>query len=209
MTSLFPQLTQPHSANLLTNDGAAFYYGKIFTNEESKKYLYDLTDNMDWKHDELIIFGKKIITKRKVAWYGSAPFSYTYSHTTKFANPWTEPLILIKSKIEKQLNRKFNSCLLNFYHDGNEGMSWHSDDETSLEQFGCIASVSFGAERRFDFRNIHNKNKISIVLENGSLMTMEGECQKNWQHSLPKSKKVTQPRINLTFRKFIGHLSNK
>jgi alkylated DNA repair dioxygenase AlkB len=109
---------------------------------------------------------------------------------------------LLRRKVEEHVGIKFNSCLLNLYHNGNEGMGWHSDDEESLGKNNTIASLSFGAERKFSFKHKHKQTKqtISLVLEHGSLLIMKDATQSNWLHSLPKSKNITQPRINLTFR---------
>ena len=126
---------------------------------------------------------------------------YIYSNTEKKALPWTSELTKLKHVAENLSNTKFNSCLLNLYHDGNEGMGWHSDDEKSIEEHSTISSVSFGADRKFSFKHKQSKEIISILLEHGSLLLMKGQTQKNWLHSLPKSKNITLPRINLTFRR--------
>jgi alkylated DNA repair dioxygenase AlkB len=142
------------------------------------------------------------VTKRKTAWYGDSNYVYNYSNTEKKALPWTSELAKLKQVVEILLNIKFNSCLMNLYHDGNEGMGWHSDDEKSIEEDSTIASVSFGAERKFSFKHKQSKKIISILLEHGSLLLMKEGTQKNWLHSLPKSTKITLPRINLTFRRW-------
>ena len=151
---------------------------------------------------------KLIITKRKVSWYGDQGFLYTYSNTTKQALPWTNELLEIKSRIEIITTSTFNSCLLNLYHDGNEGMTWHSDDEKSLGKNAVIASVSFGAERKLSFKHKSSKQTISLKLENGSLLLMKGRTQSNWLHSLPPSSKIIHPRINLTFRTIVDQSFN-
>ena len=141
-----------------------------------------------------------IITKRKVAWYGDKPFKYTYSKTTKSALPWTKELLELKEIIENQIGEKFNSCLLNLYHNGDEGMAWHSDGEKDLKKNGAVGSLSFGAERKFSFKHKKTKQTVSVYLEKGSLLVMKGTTQINWLHRLPPTKKVKNPRINLTFR---------
>ena len=191
------------SNNILNKDGTVNYYGKILSSEEAKQYSGLLMQNIQWEKDELIIFGKHITTKRKVAWYGDSDYMYTYSSTTKRALAWTKELSELKQIVEEYAEIKFNSCLLNLYHDGNEGMGWHSDDEKSIEKNSTIASLSFGAERKFSFKHKQTKQTISLVLEHGSLLVMKDATQMNWLHSLPKSEKVTGPRINLTFRKMI------
>jgi len=189
--------------NILPFDGETYYYGNVLSHEESLQYFEKLYRDIAWKQDELIIFGKKIITKRKVAWYGDQLFEYTYSNSTKKALPWSHDLLQLKKVVETRTNELYNSCLLNLYHNGNEGMSWHSDDEAMLVENGSIASLSLGVDRRFAFKHKESKEKVVLILENGSLLEMKGTTQKFWRHALPKSSKVTAARINLTFRKII------
>ncbi|MBK0382626.1 alpha-ketoglutarate-dependent dioxygenase AlkB [Pedobacter sp. SD-b] len=196
---LFEQ-TLDKSKNLLPYQGTVNYYGKIMGKAQAEGYLNKLLETIDWKNDEAIIFGKKIITKRKVAWYGEKPFGYTYSKTTKYALPWTNELLELKLLIEKESGETFNSCLLNLYHTGEEGMAWHSDAETDLKKDAAIASMSFGAERKFVFKNKETKHKVALILENGSLLIMKGTTQTYWLHRLPSTKTNLRLRVNLTFR---------
>ena len=189
---------------VITNDGKVAYMGPFLEAFAANRMLDDLLQTVPWEQDELTIFGRKIITQRKTAWYGDLPYAYTYSHATKVALPWTPALQTIKEKVELISGESYNSCLLNLYHDGNEGMGWHSDDEDTIARDSAIASVSFGAARRFDFRHKKTGEKVQVMLENGSLLVMKGETQRFWQHSLPKSKRITAPRVNLTFRRMIG-----
>lgn len=191
------------TANLLPYDGESYYYGKIMSVTDAQYYLQKLLDDIAWKNDEAVIFGRHIITKRKVAWYGDSDYSYTYSNITKQALEWTPELLALKQLTEQRTGTAFNSCLLNLYHDGNEGMAWHSDDEKSLGKNTSIASLSFGAERKFAFKHRESKHTLSLMLESGSLLLMKGATQSNWLHQLPKTTKVTSPRINLTFRTMI------
>lgn len=186
--------------NLLPMDGTVLYYGKVVNEERAKTYYETLLNTIEWKNDEAIIYGKHYITKRKVAWYGDKKFSYTYSNTTKLALPWTHELLELKTVSEKITGATYNSCLLNLYHSGDEGMAWHSDDEKALDKNASIASWSFGAERKFSFKHKQKGQTISVVLENGSLLEMKGETQTNWLHRLPPTTKVKRPRVNLTFR---------
>lgn len=189
--------------NLLPSDGVVNYYGKVLNQERSQYYLDKLLNTIEWKNDEAIIFGKHIITKRKAAWYGNSDYAYTYSNTTKQALIWTKELLELKTIVEEITQSQFNSCLLNLYHSGDEGVSWHSDDEKSMGENTTIASLSFGAERKFSFKHKLTKESVSILLESGSLLVMKGATQTNWLHCLPKTKKITRPRVNLTFRTII------
>lgn len=191
------------SRNLLPGDGIVNYYGKVLQANTANAYLNCFLRTIEWKNDEAIIFGRHFVTKRKAAWYGDSDYRYTYSNTTKQALGWTKELLEIKRLTEELSLSRFNSCLLNLYHNGEEGMSWHSDDEGSLGKNTTIASFSFGAERKFSFKHKKNKEKVSITLENGSLLIMKGTTQSNWLHCLPKTKRISQPRINLTFRTMV------
>lgn len=193
-------ITPDKTKNWLPQDGTVNYYGKLLHQNEADFYFNTLLQTIEWRNDEAVIFGKKIITKRKVAWYGEKPFEYTYSNTTKYALPWTKALLELKAMIEKETNETFNSCLLNLYHSGEEGMAWHSDGETDLKKNGAIGSLSLGAERKFAFKHKQNKEKVELILEHGSLLVMAGTTQTHWLHRLPPTKKVMSPRINLTFR---------
>ena len=186
--------------NLLPFDGEVNYYGSVMNTKQSEYYFDQLLQNIQWENDKAIIFGKLIITKRKVAWYGDKPFEYTYSKTTKSALPWTKELLELKEIIENKTGEKFNSCLLNLYHNGDEGIAWHSDGEKDLKKNGAVGSLSFGAERKFSFKHKKTKQTVSVYLEKGSLLVMKGTTQINWLHRLPPTKKVKNPRINLTFR---------
>lgn len=199
---LFNQ-TIDREKNWLPYDGTVNYYGKLLSKMQADGYLEKLLEIIEWRNDEAVIFGKKIITKRKVAWYGDKPYEYTYSNTTKQALPWTEELIALKDLVEKQTGETFNSCLLNLYHTGEEGMAWHSDAETDLQKDGAIASLSFGAERKFAFKHKRTQERVELMLEHGSLLVMKDVTQTFWWHRLPPSKKITRPRVNLTFRTIV------
>lgn len=197
---LFSPYQEDKSKNWLPYEGTVNYHGKILTKPQADFYLKKLLTNIEWRNDEAIIFGKKIITKRKVAWYGDQAYEYTYSNTTKYALPWTKELLELKMLTEQETNETYNSCLLNLYHDGTEGMAWHSDGETDLKKNGAIASLSFGAERKFAFKHKHGKQKVELMLEHGSLLVMKDSTQTHWLHRLPPTKKIHTARINLTFR---------
>lgn len=189
--------------NILPFDGVANYHGAILDSNECDYFYNELMKTICWKNDEALIFGKKVITKRKVAWYGTKAFSYTYSGITKTALLFTDHLLQLKKKVENESGETYNSCLLNLYHSGDEGMAYHSDGERMLKKNGAIASLSLGAERKFSFKHKESKQRIDILLERGSLLVMKENTQTNWLHRLPPTKKVQTPRINLTFRTIV------
>lgn len=189
--------------NLLPYDGTVNYYGSVFNKEEADYYLERLLSTIEWKNDEAVIFGKLITTKRKVAWYAEEPFEYTYSNITKRALPFTKELLALKAITEKHTGETYNSCLLNLYHNGNEGMAWHSDAEKDLKKNGAIGSLSFGATRKFAFKHKQTKETVSVILEHSSLLVMKDTTQTHWLHRLPPTKLAKTPRVNLTFRTIV------
>ena len=195
--SMNPQL------NVLPKDGQASYRNAFLDDGQCTTFFNALSLSLQWQADELIMFGQKIITRRKVAWVGDPDCSYTYSGMKKNPQPWTSELLLIKSLVEETAECTFNSCLLNLYHNGEEGMGWHSDDEKELDGTAPIASLSLGATRKFAFRHKQDKTGVSLFLENGSLLIMHAPTQQCWQHSLLKTRTAVAPRINLTFRKIL------
>jgi alkylated DNA repair dioxygenase AlkB len=192
------------SHNVLPRDGVVIYKRALFGPDASGRLFRGLQENIDWRHDEVMLFGKRIITRRKVAWYGDRDYAYTYSKTTKRALPWIPDLLEIKTAVEIHSGHTFNSCLLNLYHNGDEGMAWHSDNEKELLEDGAIASVSLGSNRKFLFKHKETNEQIPVMLEHGSLLMMLGPTQKHWVHKLPTSKRITESRINLTFRTIVG-----
>jgi alkylated DNA repair dioxygenase AlkB len=195
-----PENLLPHPTQLLPGDGEAWYFGPVMPAAAAAGYFEALMQEITWQHDEVVMFGKRIVTARMVAWYGSDTRAYTYARTTRHALPWTPTLLAIKAITEAHTGASYNACLLNRYHHGGEGMSWHRDNEPEIVPRSSIASVSLGAERKFAFKHRHTGETVSCLLAAGSLLEMKGDTQTHWLHSLPKMARITAPRINLTFR---------
>ena len=177
------------------------YFPTLFTKEKSDLLLEQLQHNIKWEQKKIKIFGKELDQPRLTAFYGDSALPYTYSNLTWYALPWTPLLAEIKKEVEHFCDTHFTSVLLNLYRAGGDSMGWHSDDEPELGENPIIASVSFGAARKFSFRHRKEKQrKFDLELTHGSLLLMKGATQANWQHQLPKTKKVEAPRVNLTFR---------
>lgn len=190
--------------NLLPKDGFVYYDSAFFSEKDSSIFMEDLINNIKWRQDRIKIFGKETLQPRLTAWYGDSEAKLRYSGITMNPEPWTKSLSRIKSAVEKAAAEQFNGVLLNLYRDGTDSMGWHRDNEKELGPFPTIASVSFGETRSFCLKHIKDKSlKLSLELTHGSLLIMAGSCQENWLHSVPKRLKVTQPRLNLTFRKII------
>lgn len=189
-----------HKTKILSENADVYYFKNIFDPEEASGMFKFLLETIPWKNDEFFMFGKRIVTKRKFAWYSSRDRSYTYSNLTRYPLPWTEELLHLKGIVEKTTDREYNSCLLNLYPSGEEGMGWHRDNEKDLKKDGSIASLSLGATRKFLFKSIESGEKVTIELLSGSILLMEAPTQTFWKHALLKDKKVKDSRINLTFR---------
>jgi alkylated DNA repair dioxygenase AlkB len=200
MLNLFD--TEDGPRNILPKDGQVFHYPSFFDREESDMIFQRLTDEVQWKQEEITIYGKTMNIPRLTAWYGDTNKQYTYSGIPMEPNPWTELLLWIKECVESETGVVFTSVLLNMYRNGSDSVAWHSDDEPELGDNPTIASLSFGATRTFRFRHLENKKLIeSMELQHGSLVIMQGETQHHWEHEVPKStKNAIRGRINLTFR---------
>ncbi len=186
-----------------TIDGELYYWPEFLLQDEADRYFKILRKNISWRVPRIKIYGKDIKSPRMAAWYGDADTIYTYSGITNRPIAWFDELSEIKDRIEQETQSSFNGVLANLYRDGNDSMSWHSDNEPELGQDPIIASLSLGGERRFVLR--HKKRKalkpVEIVLEHGSLLLMSGKTQHYWRHCIPKTRKPVLPRINLTFRR--------
>jgi alkylated DNA repair dioxygenase AlkB len=187
--------------NFQLENGALVYYPGFYPKQVADELYTTLIDETIWKQESIKIYGRSVLYPRLTAWYGDNLTAYQFSGTKFFPHPWTETLLKIKNDISRVEHAHLNSVLLNLYRNGNDSVSWHTDAELELGKDPVIVSVNFGADRRFMLRRIDNHAvKINILLEHGSLLVMGGELQHYWQHQIPKSTKVTSPRINLTFR---------
>lgn len=181
-------------------DANIVLYDDFFDQHSSECLFQELLENIDWQQDTIRLFGKSFLVPRLSAWYGDPGTRYTYSGLTLEPLPWLVPLTTIRTQLDDVLGINFNSVLLNLYRDGNDGMGWHSDDEPELGPNPVIASLSLGAVRNFKLRHKTKTDKLSLDLKSGSLLLMQGTTQTYWQHSVAKTKKPVEPRINLTFR---------
>lgn len=182
------------------NNGEYIYQLDYFNKIVAKNLMSDLENSITWRQEKLKMFGKEIYFPRLMAFYGDQNISYSFSRNTYNALPWTDSLIKIKSKLESDFNIPFNSVLLNMYRSGKDSMDWHQDNEKELGENPIIASVNFGASRKFELRNIDSREKIIFELGHGALLLMKGKTQHYWQHRVPKTKREVSVRINLTFR---------
>ena len=200
MTDLFaPKPTD----NLLPYDGQVNDLGIVI--DYPSPLFYNLVTELPWQEDIVTLFGKTHVTTRQIVWMGDSDIDYQYSGHTRQTIPWKDTVFHVKHHIEQKLldlgiDANFNSCLLNYYPSGEDGMGYHADDERELGEQPIIASLSLGATRKFVFKHKKTQDKVELYLESGQLIVMHGETQNFWKHSITKTKKVTTGRISLTFR---------
>lgn len=192
----FPDPNEP----VIIKNGLYRYFPSFFKRDEADSLMVSLEKNIQWNQEKMNMYGKTIDLPRLTSWYGDRDKTYSFSGIKLNPLSWNENLLKIKSEIEPICNVSFNSVLLNLYRDGNDSISWHTDAEKELGLNPIIASVNFGAEREFQLKHDNSGEKISIILQHGSLLIMEGELQHYWKHQVPKRKNVDRSRINLTFR---------
>ncbi|NVJ61383.1 MAG: alpha-ketoglutarate-dependent dioxygenase AlkB [Gammaproteobacteria bacterium] len=169
-------------------------------------FYQQLLTQIFWQSETIRMYGREVKVPRKIAWYGDDDAAYTYSGITHQPKKWLALLHQLRERIKSDLNIETNSVLANLYRDGQDSMGWHSDNEPELGNEPNIVSLSLGQPRYFDFRDINNhQNKHRLELAHGSLLVMSGKFQQHWQHQVPKQRKVSEPRINLTFRKVFAN----
>lgn len=185
---------------LLCKDGSALLYEGVIPPDEADALLHQLLRVVPWEQKMIKVYGRTVPQPRLVAWFGDEGTVYTYSGLTLRPTAWNEPILECKQRAETVAGVQFNSALANLYRDGDDGVSWHSDHEPELGPEPVIASVSLGAPRRFDLRHRQSGETVKRVLPAGSVLVMSGRSQASWAHQVPKTKKVQDERVNVTFR---------
>ena len=192
--------------NLLPYEGILNDLGIVVENSHE---LYDiLLRELPWHADIVTLFGKTHVTTRQIVWMGGNNSSYHYSGHARQSIPWSETVFHVKQYVEQQLANigivaNFNSCLLNYYPSGSDGMGYHADDEKELGYQPIIAALSLGATRKFVFKHKKTQDKVELYLESGQLIVMHGDTQAYWKHTITKTKSVADGRISLTFRQML------
>jgi alkylated DNA repair dioxygenase AlkB len=184
--------------NLLPRDGEAFLHKGAVDRGAGERLFEQLQRTIDWRQEIATVMGRRVPIPRLTAWHGQA--GYVYSGIRMAPAPWTPPLLELKAIAEALAGQPFNSVLLNLYRDGRDSLSWHADNEPGLGSNPVIASISLGAERRFQLKHRRTGERLSLELPNGSCLIMAGATQHHWLHQLPKTAQPVGPRINLTFR---------
>lgn len=189
---------------LLPGDGSALLLPGFIPVDEADALLARLRDGLPWEETSLSMFGREVREPRLSAWHADPGVVYGYSGRNRVAHPWTADLDALRRRCEARCATSFNGVLANLYRDGRDHMGWHADDEPTLGADPVIASLSFGAERRFDMRHRETGETVSCTLGHGSLLVMSGLSQARWKHRLPRAARITSVRVNLTFRRIVA-----
>jgi alkylated DNA repair dioxygenase AlkB len=185
---------------VLPHDGSAVLHRRFLGPTQATSVLAALTTEVEWEQHSLTLFGKSVLEPRLSAWVADSGVSYAYSGKKREPLDWTPTLSTVRDMVSIATGQNYNSVLANLYRDGSDSMGWHADDEPELGRAPVIASISLGAERRFDFRHNVTGETRHVLLPHGSLLVMSGDSQACWKHRLTRSAKVRGPRINLTYR---------
>ncbi|MDG4555733.1 MAG: alpha-ketoglutarate-dependent dioxygenase AlkB [Candidatus Competibacter sp.] len=185
-------------------DGEGVLFRRAFAPAESARLFAILQRETDWRQQAIVLYGRSIASPRLSAWHGDPDAVYRYSGLRLEPVPWTPTLLEVRERVETLAMARFNSVLLNLYRDGQDSMGWHSDDEPELGRNPLIASVSFGATRRFLLRHKKRRLRFEWSLEDGDVLVLGGTTQHGWRHHVPKTRLPVGPRINLTFRRIHG-----
>jgi alkylated DNA repair dioxygenase AlkB len=190
-----------HTTELHLPDACVIYSDDFLSPDEADHYWQQLRTTLAWRQDRIRLFGRDVVIPRLQCWYGEPGLSYRYSGLSMTTRPWTDALNQLRHRIEQHCGHRFNAVLANLYRDGQDSVGWHADNEPELGTNPTIASLSLGQPRSFKLRrNDDHRQQHTIELQQGSLLLMSGSTQHHWQHCLPKRTRITEPRINLTFR---------
>jgi alkylated DNA repair dioxygenase AlkB len=179
-------------------DGELSFLAQLDLPIGNDEVLARLIAETSWRSEVITLWGKQYPQPRLTAWHGEK--AYSYSGLKLDPLPFSPLQLLIKEAVEAATGRRFNSVLLNYYRDGRDSMGMHSDNEPELGPEPAIASVSFGASRSFVLQHKRTKQRLKVVLSDGSLLLMAGSLQQNWLHGINKTALSLASRVNLTFR---------
>ena len=151
-----------------------------------------------WRQNDIRVFGQWHKEPRLTAWWGP---SYQYANISWPSRPLDGEVGELTNRVMQLAGAEFNGVLINGYRDGQDSMGWHRDNEPEIDTTS-IASLSLGATRTFKIRDRRSKQVLDVDLGHGDLLVME-HLQDAHEHSVPKRKKVSAPRMNFTFRRLV------
>lgn len=171
--------------------------------EKASLLSQKISNSINWEQPKAKVYGKHFLIPRLTSFIANKGVAYSYSGVEHKGEGWPTWFVPLLNDVQDYCDVDFNGCLLNLYRNGEDCMGWHADNEKVLDDSKPIASVSLGAKREFLLKNLMSLEKYSFSLDNGDLLIMKENCQRDWIHSIPKRRKVKHARINLTFRKYL------
>ncbi|MDQ2872490.1 MAG: alpha-ketoglutarate-dependent dioxygenase AlkB [Candidatus Eremiobacteraeota bacterium] len=169
-------------------DGTISYFPRVFDAAESAALFDAIVQSSPWSTETMWMYDKLVDVPRLVARYAPEQTA-------------SREIEAMRARVESVLNTTFNSVGLNYYRDERDSVAWHNDQTQELVAQPTIALVSLGAMRPMHLRPKRPPRKLlSCDLEPGSLLVMSGKAQHHWEHSIPKMRRPTGPRISIAFR---------
>jgi alkylated DNA repair dioxygenase AlkB len=171
--------------------------------QEADQALAALRDELCWEQREVVLFGRRILQPRLIAWAGD--FGYRYSGQTLEPRAFTPTARELLERVRAQTGELFNHVLVNRYRSGDDSMGLHADDEPELGPDPLVAIVSLGTTRRLTVkpRRKRDGERHDLQLGHGALLVMGGTCQRHYLHGVPRQVGVPGERISLTFRRLL------
>jgi alkylated DNA repair dioxygenase AlkB len=197
---MFSEFKNLEKIEVLQVDGMVDYYPQFLNGEQSTSLFQQICSSEKFQQNDIILFGKKIKVPRLEAYFALNGETYGYSGQQLIASKFPSYLNDLRLQVQEITGDQYNALLINYYRDGQDSNGWHADNERTLGKDPCIASLSLGAERRFELKHMASGMKKIILLADGSLLHMHGQLQHHYKHQLPKMKGLQQARLNLTFR---------
>lgn len=157
--------------------------------------IQSFIDRIPWRQNSITVFGKTHFEPRLTAWFGPG---YQYANVKWPETSWPDFMLEWRERIQLECPIPLNAVLCNYYRTGRDAMGWHSDNEAEIDQ-RCVASLSLGATRTFKIKHRTLDLHFNIELQDGCLLVMEN-LQQDWVHAVPRRLRVSEPRINFTFR---------
>jgi alkylated DNA repair dioxygenase AlkB len=171
---------------------------------EADRALAALRDELAWEQREIVLFGRRVLQPRLIAWAGA--LGYRYSGQTLEPRAPTATTAALLARVVEDTRAPFNHVLVNRYRAGGDSIGLHADDEPELGRDPLVATLSLGATRRFVLkpRRARCGPSRSLEVEHGSLLVMGGTCQRHYVHGVPRAAGAVGERISLTFRRLLG-----
>ena len=166
---------------------------------DADRLLATLRAELRWEQREIVLFGRRVLQPRLIAWAGEK--GYRYSGQTLEPRAFTPALAGVLGAVRARVGVPFDHVLVNRYRDGHDSMGLHADAEPELGTDPVVATLSLGASRRFVLRPRRPSDRAAALdLVHGGLVVMGGQCQARYRHGIPRQPAVQDERVSLTFR---------